>query len=527
MPSMFTNSKELHINGGQFVVSSNKVEVHSQNGLDLLLKRSTLAARLDSKERNDPARCHPNTRAAVIREIMDWIRSEDPSPSMMWMRGPAGAGKTALAQSIGELCQKEEDLAASFFFSRTAVSSDQSDGGTLIPTIAYQLAFSYPEAKILIRRRIEKDPSVLELSNRTVMEKLLIEPFNSWLTVILCWITATFLFRWMGWFQPRLIVIDGLDECRGEETQCELLKVIGSTIQLLPRPFRILITSRPESHIQRTFGHEEIFRTINLKQLDLGVLNAEQDIRLFFSDKFEEIRKKHRLGPYLPLTWPPKEAVERLVQKASGQFIYASTVMKYLESPRHQPTSRLDIILGISPTPDQDTPFAQLDALYTFIFSSVDDFQTVRRIFGVLIVPRAEDDDLGDFTTPAMIEKLLCLNLGHVELVLDEFLSLVHLGAHDEPIKLHHASVADFLLNRSRSGDFYMDLGVVHEDLARGYMRLIRDEELNGRIQQPQSYVSPFSTIATGPLLPITCEMIWKTSVLSLYTNVLISGPLD
>ncbi|KAF8966747.1 hypothetical protein BDZ97DRAFT_2073922 [Flammula alnicola] len=278
MPSMFTNSKDFQINGGQFIVSSNKGEAHSQNGLDLLLKRSTLAARLDSKERNDPARCHPNTRAAVIREVMDWIRSEDPSPSMMWMRGPAGAGKTALAQSIGELCQKEEERVASFFFSRTAVSSNQSDGGTLIPTIAYQLALSYPEAKFLIRRRIEKDPSLLELSNRTIMEKLLIEPFNSWLSVIVCWITATFVFRWMGWSRPRFIVIDGLDECRGEETQCELLKISGRAIQLLPRPFRVLITSRPESHIQRTFEHEETFQIIDLKQIDLGDLNAEQDI---------------------------------------------------------------------------------------------------------------------------------------------------------------------------------------------------------------------------------------------------------
>jgi cytidylate kinase len=79
----------------------------------------------------------------------------------MWLYGPAGAGKSAIAQSIAALCQQANLLAASFFFSRTA--GGRNDESRLIPTLVmvYQLCLSMPAIQKYVANTIEQDPKVL------------------------------------------------------------------------------------------------------------------------------------------------------------------------------------------------------------------------------------------------------------------------------------------------------------------------------------------------------------------------------
>jgi hypothetical protein len=73
----------------------------------------------------------------------------------------------------------------------------------------------------------------------------------------------------------------------------------------------------------------------------------DTDIRIFLTSKFDEIKQHHPLKHHLPASWPSDLDMDCLVQKASGQFIYASTVMKFVESRRHRPTERLKVIFGL------------------------------------------------------------------------------------------------------------------------------------------------------------------------------------
>jgi hypothetical protein len=41
----------------------------------------------------------------------------------------------------------------------------------------------------------------------------------------------------------------------------------------------------------------------------------------------------------------PKQSLEKLVRKLSGQSIFAATVIRFVQSNRHRPTGRLEIIL--------------------------------------------------------------------------------------------------------------------------------------------------------------------------------------
>jgi len=162
---------------------------------------------------------------------------------------------------------------------------------------------------------------------------------------------------------------------------------------------------------------------------------------------------------HLDHSWPSADVLESLVHKSSGQFIYASTVVKYVSSMRHQPGDRLNVVLGIRPPRHvHEMPFGQLDALYRHIFTSVEDRETVLLILGfeLLSPPRYPTMDAGE------LEDFLLLNRGDVEMLLGD-LSAVITVSDDYPfIHILHASLGDFLLDSARSREFYIDLSNIH-----------------------------------------------------------------
>ena len=88
----------------------------------------------------------------------------------------------------------------------------------------------------------------------------------------------------------------------------------------------------------------------------------DDDIKLSLQSRFDEIKQNHPLCN-LPPKWLSDSEIVCLVEKSLGQFIYASMVMKYLDSTHSWPTDRLNIIFRLS-NPGIDTPFAVLDALH-------------------------------------------------------------------------------------------------------------------------------------------------------------------
>ncbi|KAF8975997.1 hypothetical protein BDQ17DRAFT_1459609, partial [Cyathus striatus] len=61
--------------------------------------------------------------------------------------------------------------------------------------------------------------------------------------------------------------------------------------------------------------------------------------------------------------------IKKLIEKASGQFIYPATVIKYIGNHRSDPVQQLGIILDIDNS-QTGNPYAEIDALYTFILKS-------------------------------------------------------------------------------------------------------------------------------------------------------------
>ena len=116
----------------------------------------------NSDERYDLPKCHPHTRRAVLKKIMDWVKDPNKVTLILWLYGPAGAGKSAIAQTIAELLEEAGLLAAAFFFSRNAAR--RNDKTPLVATLVYQLVKSIPEIRAHVLEALEEDLALFSCS---------------------------------------------------------------------------------------------------------------------------------------------------------------------------------------------------------------------------------------------------------------------------------------------------------------------------------------------------------------------------
>ena len=373
------------------------------------------------------------------------------------MYGGAGAGKSAIAQSLSENFQEKKQLAASFFFFRS--DSARNNGDHLIPTLVSHLIHTFKGIDIFVEDRIRENWDLFSKKFQIQIQELLVEPL---LTLKSKGALVT---------HPRLIVIDGLDECRNPKVQCELLRVIARAIPRIPYPLRFLVTSRPESHIADIFNRD--LDSITAVKYNLGDdPDSDMDIRKFLEKEFMEIRRVHRIQRHLPPDWPGKKTITSLVERSSGHFIFASTVIRYIQSSKHRPDDRLEVILRLRPLQEGDRPYAQLDGLYAFIFEDVEPHGQLEKICLVLGILYLKSREVGFFSLPrfdgidtgTIIEQLLEMKPGDLVLLLDPILSLIAIDG--DKVRILHKSLFDYLLDVTRGGHLPFNLAGVHELVA-------------------------------------------------------------
>ncbi|KAJ3542741.1 hypothetical protein NMY22_g3401 [Coprinellus aureogranulatus] len=298
--------------------------------LERLERHVSRGAAHDSAERgSDTPKCDPKTRVAVQQDILSWIRygHQDSDPTdILWLSGPAGAGKTAIMGSIADACHSNGWLSASFFFSAFASSSpDRRWKKYLIPTLAYHLIQrkTIPHLKDGILAAIAANPSVFDKTLEQQMDILILQP----LAVLDAGGKCGEL--------PEVVIIDGLDECdadpdrtfdteqerrrsRDQQPEGIYLAVLARASRFTYFPFRIVIASRPE-HVIQDFFSAYTNRATHIFLDDK--YDPDSDIARYLEAKFNEIRRKFNL----PRSWASDEVIRQLVVNASGQFIYAST----------------------------------------------------------------------------------------------------------------------------------------------------------------------------------------------------------
>ena len=459
--------------------------------------------------------------------MFEWVTNLLRTSSVLWLRGPAGAGKTAIAQTFCEMIEKEGYLAGSFFFSRTVHGRNTAQ--YLFATIAYQLAIARPEIGERIEKAVASDPSITTKSIEIQLQKLIIEPLKG--------IDLS--------TRPTVIVIDGLDECEGESIQSYILQTFGSVFQHGVFPICFVISSRPEPWIRAEFDYGQLAR--NTWQISLDQTpEVDEDVRTSLESGFADILNNpaHRQSMMnVPMPWPSPEDIDKLVDWSSGQFIYSTTILKFVGDPNFRPTDRLRIILEMPvSTIGTSNPLEILDQLYVQILRTSPDIDRTLHVLGILLVmssnhmpiewhPQAELLDLAEYFIGLQPgEGYLALRNIHSLVYVSEPTGCHHLSPEDFPestftqqpgITFHHKSFPDFLSTPHRSKDFYRDPQLLHQQMALASLKTMQNLSLQPPTRLRYGAYPPL--IATFSYW--TVVVAWGYSILSWASHCISSGP--
>ncbi|KXN80891.1 hypothetical protein AN958_06935 [Leucoagaricus sp. SymC.cos] len=273
------------------------------------------------------------------------------------MRGPAGVGKSAIAQTCAERVKDAGHLGAAFFFS----ISGRNDHRRFFPSLAYHLTTVFPEYRQIVSEKIQNDRSIVKKTMKSQFNSLIVEPLQE-------------LAKRGKQVGRRAIFIDGLDECQENEAQVEIIELIVASIRNQTIPFRWAFFSRPEPHIKAAFDDEDASPLCRRVLLPIS-REVDGEIELYLRGGFKNILRRRNLSS-MSTSWPAKEDIEKLVDASAGLFAYPAAVLRFVDSHsflafEHTLQAVLNVINGAHPQQQHVSPFTELDALYLLILERI------------------------------------------------------------------------------------------------------------------------------------------------------------
>ncbi|KAI3612743.1 nwd2 [Moniliophthora roreri] len=459
------------VEGDQITTIYNGVAgTHPGYGLRILAQNIALNALHDAEQGHLPPKCHPGTRVRILELMSDWIVDDSKAKKVYWLNGPVGVGKTAIAQTLADRF-RETHLAATFFFSRT--DPTRNNLRLFVATLAYQIATSTslgPLVGSLINDVISRKQTIVHSALERQFELLIQQPCS-----------MLDLTQWKN--LPKTIVIDGLDECVDIPSQERLLLMFSSACAAdPPLPFDIVICSRAELRIVDAFRHPPL--SLICTETSVGKsFHSDRDIQIFFRSRFKEIwTRHHRTMCREPEDWPTDEVVRELIRRACGQFIYAKTVITYIDNFQSVPTVRLRAVLD-SRAPKGKSLYPELDLLYRQVLQSCEDTEAVLRILFWIIHYESLanlDPDAGKLFIPTcwVIGQVLDVEPSMIRAHLFGLHSVLHVpGRSDhELVRILHASFTEFLRDPERSQQYCINSfseASIHDLMAQCLLRRI------------------------------------------------------
>jgi hypothetical protein len=403
-----------------------------------------------------------------------WFHDPKRKTKGIWLEGPAGTGKTAVAQTFAEWCFDQGCLGAAFFFSRP---NGRNKFETVIPTIAYQLAKQLPAYERHLIRIIAHDPTILETTPRTQFKKLIVEAFT------------------LSHYQNRpftnkklLVLLDGVDECHGVDGQRELVEMVGEFLRLaIELPLLWLLVSRPEPHFRYIFAQADFPIHCQHHRLLIDAKTRE-DVEKFLRHKFDEIQRN--FWGIADELWPSPELFMKLVRYADGNFLLATAMSNYIAHPHFSPTERLVDFLAFMDGAKHVTtsnPLETLDPLYTRILLDVPAtvMPTTRRILHHVLYKY--HPGISPPTTQR-VANILCLERPDFYTAVRSLYSVLdipsHMDAVTTPIQMYHTSFKDFLASPARSGRFFISEQEARTEFSRSalfwYGIILKDRVFDG-----------------------------------------------
>ncbi len=228
------------------------------------------------------------------------------------MRGPAGAGKSAVAQTCAEELKKMEKLGAAFFFSIRGRNKPEK----FFPSIAYQISTIHRPYRDLLDNKIRSDKSLVNKAMPFQFQYLIDEPLRE------------LALQGKGITERIAVIIDGLDECEGADAQSEIIRIIVSAVSNNTLPLCWAFFSRPEPHLEATFTEANVAPHCHKTILPIS-RKADKEIELYLENGLKNILRRRNTSTQSQ--WPSAEDMKTLVNGAAGSFNYATTVIRFVD----------------------------------------------------------------------------------------------------------------------------------------------------------------------------------------------------
>ncbi|KAH8636215.1 hypothetical protein IG631_08050 [Alternaria alternata] len=439
--------------GGKIAIQAAEYHSCSHHAKDAVLRVLPYAAEAPFatySKQHEPT-CLPHTRTALLDEIYKWTDGQD-ERCVYWLNGLAGTGKSTVARTVAREWYERKRLGASFFFAKGG--GDVSHAGKFVTSIAVQLARSISATYEHICGAVENKPDISSLPLQDQWKHLIHDPLSK-------------LFD-SGDTTPIVLVIDALDECEDDENIRTIINLL-TTARGLSRPrLRIFLTSRPEIAVRHTFSEipDASHQSCILHHIARSTVDA--DIELFLEHKLGLIGREYHLFR----GWPGPEIVAQMVRRASGLFIWASTALRFIQQGRRFAARRIDLIIkGDNDT--QAEPEKHLDDIYITVLQNSlypeyteeekdEHCKTLRLVLGSLVVLRSP-------LAAKYLAVLLDMAEEDIRSIVEDLHAILDISADgSRPLRLHHPSLRDFLLTRSRSvaAKFWIDEAHMHRALA-------------------------------------------------------------
>ncbi|KAF5358387.1 hypothetical protein D9756_001251 [Leucocoprinus leucothites] len=456
----FTGAHDFVLTNPSFNSRRYTYIMSGQPVLEHLRSAGTPEAGLNSAARYPIPRCYPGTRKSTQEKLLKWLLDMRHEWRMIWLFGAAGVGKSAVAQTFAEAAKDRGLLAATYFFSSTQ-GERRSDPLRIIPTIAYQMAIHSHHYKSAIARKLASDPSILDATLEAQFRGLIEEPFLQLSSHGLQPFSEAF----------HVIVVDGLDECSGDEAQCQLVELIKEAAQKTYLPLLWLICSRPERHLKSTFSQIEYAHVCSREELIFDN-ELRADVERFMRARFKEIHHKYRdtIGVSVDNPWPTESDLTTVMEQVSGHFVVASVAERYVGDPsagdpEAQLISLLSMLRGLGEI-SASNPLEALDIFYYRILSKVSEsaFPTVTQALALL---SHDLDSIGlrgitghrKFTTEELW-LFLRINQPRFYSIMQRLHSVVDIpppeDASNRPLAFYHKSFPDYLTSLWRSGRYFV-----------------------------------------------------------------------
>lgn len=248
---------------------------------------------LDLEDARIPGSCEWFT---TKEEFTSWRTLLPGTPSLLWLSGNPGSGKSVLASHVVRYLEGHNLDCSHFFFKRG--SEGKSSFGDCLRSLAYQMALSNLEVKNILLKFQADGVALEKFDDRSMWRKL--------------FINGIFL---TGLKRPHFWVIDALDECNKVNSFFSVMTNIDGNI-----PLRILITSRRVQEIER--GFDQLRQ--KLTHVDLLLSDTVDDIKSFISAKIGILSVKDNQSL--------ESLTNRILAKSGGSFLWVRLVIHELEN---------------------------------------------------------------------------------------------------------------------------------------------------------------------------------------------------